>query len=93
MHEPTTNTLDRAGRTAQARIPSPCRPMPRPDAWVDSLSHLGREAARLSASVAMDLAGIEQGPQPAPDDHRSNHPGWPAWPFRLWNTGFLAQEA
>lgn len=103
MTDTDSNTLDRALRATRARATGGLSPHSAASAWMDWLSHLAaapgrmtaltQEAARLAGETALSFAGRAEGVQPAPDDHRFDHPGWALPPFRAMKTAFLAQEA
>ncbi|MBY6117106.1 alpha/beta fold hydrolase [Mameliella alba] len=102
MEQTDSKTLDRALRAASARITGGLSPHAAAAAWMDWMSHLGtspgrinaltQDALRKAADTALAVAGHGEGPQPAPGDHRFDHPGWDMPPFKFWKTTFLAQE-
>lgn len=96
--------LDRAARGALAKLSGGVSPHAFLAAWSDWAQHLARapgrqlelaEHARENLVKVMALAaspGSAPPFAPKPYDRRFVHPGWQAFPFQLWQQGFLAVQ-
>ncbi|WP_292293244.1 alpha/beta fold hydrolase [Marivita sp.] len=98
------HAFDRAARGALARLSGGVSPHAFLEAWSDWAQHLARspgrqmelaEHAQRNLLKVMALAADLDSPPPfAPKfyDKRFTHPGWQAFPFRLWQQGFLSVQ-
>ncbi len=102
---PALDALDNFTSAYMARLTGGMSPIGSLLAYVDWISHLaaspGRQIAlaKLATSHAEALgryavraAVDDKAPlpvPPAPGDHRFEHPGWKAWPFRMHEASFL----
>ncbi|MDP2085699.1 MAG: poly-beta-hydroxybutyrate polymerase N-terminal domain-containing protein, partial [Gemmobacter sp.] len=96
--------FDRAARAAVARLCGGVSTHAFLQAWTDWAEHLARspgrqmelaEHAQRNILKVMALAASPGAPapfRPKPYDHRFDHAGWQAMPFRMWQQGFLAVQ-
>jgi len=98
------HAFDRAARGALARLSGGVSPYAFLEAWSDWAQHLARspgrqmelaEHAQRNLLKVMALATDPDSPPPfapKPHDKRFTHPGWQAFPFQLWQQGFLSVQ-
>ncbi|MBO9456232.1 polyhydroxyalkanoic acid synthase [Paracoccus sp. R12_1] len=98
------DSLDRALRGALAKLSGGVSPHAFIEAWSDWAQHMARspgrqmeltEHARQNLMKVLALATTPNGPPPfapKPYDKRFAHPGWQAFPFKMWQQGFLAVQ-